>query len=314
MFRRAARLPALISVAIALLLTVGVQSAQAEGPVDLQARTGLDISWPQCGAPLPGGMSYAIVGVNGGTAASTNPCLAEQLSWAETSTTGVDPNRPRIQLYVNTANPGEVLEEYGVTTWPITNLDSRGLDSSQSADEAHRNPYGLCAQTLGNYRGFTNDLACSWQYGWNRAVEAVDQRFAPAARASGVSDRAADYTWWLDVETMNSWQLADADAYARNTASIEGMKQFYVAEGAADVGLYSTNFQWDQIVGNTLSFPNPDQPTTGGNLKGLKSWMAGAQSADGAAFRCLSLVGLTGGPVAMNQYIADDLDYNYSCT
>lgn len=271
------------------------------------------MSWPQCDRELPAGMSFAVIGVNGGTAASTNTCLAEQLSWAHTTTTGADPAQPPIQLYVNTANPGEVLEEYGVTTWPTDNIDGRGADSFDNSDQARRNPYGRCAPTPGNYRGFTNDLSCSWQYGWNRAVETVVERFAPAARAAGLSDDVIDYTWWLDVETMNSWQGFDDGSHARNTASLEGMMQFYVDEGVVNVGLYSTAYQWHRIVGNTLIVPDGTSPVTGGNLVGVMSWLAGSPDAAAASERCGGLDGLTGGPVVMNQYVVDDLDYNYSC-
>lgn len=259
-------------------------------------------------------MAYAIVGVNGGTAATTNGCLAAQLSWASTTTTGANPNQPKVQLYVNTANPGEVLEEYQVTTWPTNNVDSRGRNSFDHPDPALRSPYGACMTTPGNYREYTNDLSCSWQYGWNRAVEAVDQRFAPAARTAGLNERAAAYNWWLDVETTNSWQEAGTpEAYARNTASLEGMKQFYAAEGVTKVGLYSTSYQWRQIVGDTLSMPTTESPATGANLKGADSWLAGASSATDAKKRCTTHSGLTGGAVVLNQYISRNLDHNYSC-
>lgn len=310
---RISRVSVLTMLMTMVAVGAGMSPARAEAPDAADPRTGIDISWPQCGKALPSQMPYVIVGVNGGTAATTNDCLAEQLSWAFDATSDVNPHQRRIQLYVNTANPGEVLEEYYVTTWPTDNMDSRGEGSFVNADERRLNPYGRCTITPGNYRGYTNDLACSWQYGWNRAVEAVDQRFAPAARAAGMSDAAADYTWWLDVETMNSWQRGSDEAYARNTASLEGMKQFYTADGIATVGLYSTGYQWRQIVGDTLSVPTAETPATGGNLIGAESWLAGSLDATDARMRCLTTSGLTGGPVRLLQYIADDLDYNYSC-
>ena len=128
-----------------------------------------------------------------------------------------------------------------------------------------------------------------------------------------MSDVPADYVWWLDVETMNSWQRDGAEARARNTAALEGMAQFYAAIGVSDLGLYSTHYQWGQIVGTTLTTPTEASPAVGGNLLGAPSWLAGAADGEQAWFRCSTATGLTGGPVVLQQYIVDDLDHNASC-
>lgn len=299
----------LVTVLSAIALTALVVPAQAAVP---GARTGVDVSWPQCEVRPPTGFAFAVVGVNGGTASNTNPCLADQLAWASSSTTGTAPDQPRVQLYVNTANPGQVLEEYAVTTWPTDDVDPRGTRSGDATAVAQRNPYGACTATVGRGLG-SNDLACSWQYGWNRAVESVDDRLAPAAREAGLSDAASDYTWWLDVETMNSWQEDDPSALARNAATLEGMTQFYLSEGVQTVGLYSTRYQWRQIVGSTLDLEAGSTPVVGGVLLGLPSWLAGASDAEDANLRCAAAAGLTGGPVVMVQHIVEDLDHNESC-
>ena len=53
---------------------------------------GYDISWPQCGRPLPAGPpGFAVVGINNGHMYSRNPCLGEQAAWAGKS----------LSLYVN---------------------------------------------------------------------------------------------------------------------------------------------------------------------------------------------------------------------
>ena len=134
----------LTALVAAVALTAVPGSAQA-GPLDptpSSALTGVDVSFPQCDRDLPAGVPFAIVGVNGGTAASTNRCLDQQLAWAAQNATGADPRQPRLQLYVNTGNPGDVLEEYGVTTWPTDGVDPRGEDSATTGAEGHRNPYG----------------------------------------------------------------------------------------------------------------------------------------------------------------------------
>jgi hypothetical protein len=54
--------------------------------------TGYDVSWPQCTSrtsaqakPLPGGPTYAIVGVNNGTIGTLNTCFAAEAAWAGTN-------------------------------------------------------------------------------------------------------------------------------------------------------------------------------------------------------------------------------------
>ncbi len=298
---------------LSIALVSGISPAEASGR-NGYAPTGIDISWPQCGRELNERPNFAVVGVTGGTAASTNRCLVEQLAWASAATAGGTSRQPRLQLYVNTANPGEVLEQYEVASWPTSNVDARGADSFASTGSARRNPYGRCATSPHEYRSYSNDLPCSWQYGWNRAVEAVDQRFAPAARELGLSPDPADYTWWLDVETMNSWQRSGPDARARNTAAIEGMRQFLLAEGAR-VGLYSTHLQWNRIVGSTLTNRTTrNSPAVGAYLIGADTWLAGASDAADAERRCATATGLSGGQVTLVQFISRNLDVNVSCT
>jgi hypothetical protein len=245
---------------------------------------GYDVSYPQCGKKLPTDQVFGIVGVNGGTAATTNPCLSTQLAWANKST-GTS-RQAKVQLYVNTANPGEVIGD--ITTWPTNNTDKTGFTTT--------NPYGTCTGA--------NDQACSWQYGWNRAVEANIDRFAPAARSAGISQSASAYTWWLDVETMNTWQSGSSAALGRNTAALEGMTNYFNSKGAT-VGLYSTAVQWNQIVGSTVA--------TDSNLNGLANWRPSGASLDNAKANCLVDPLTTGGFISLTQYVQQNLDKNHSC-
>lgn len=288
-------------------------SAAKPGSGAASTPTGNDISWPQCGKPYPKGQAFGIVGVNGGKATTTNPCLTSQLNWAAGSS-GLAKNQPKVQVYVNTANPGEVLEHYAVDSWPTDNIDPRGKNTLIDYGELYKNPHGQCTTTAGNYNSYTNDLPCSWQYGWNRAVEAVDQRFAPAIAQSVIADKnPASYIWWLDVEQVNSWQAETNTidspernaAYARNVATLEGMTAFYEYIGAR-VGIYSTGYQWNKIVGTQVS--------AGSRLNGKPNWAAGAANLADAQKRCTTYPAFTAGSaVVLNQYIAKNLDYNYSC-
>jgi hypothetical protein len=238
---------------------------------------GYDVSYPQCGTSLPPDRAFAVVGINGGLSTRGNPCLAAQLTWAWGSS-GAVPTQPRAQLYLNTANPGEVRTQ--VTTWPKTGTT----------------PYGACDGG--------NSAACSWQYGWERAQNSISSFFTPAARTARVDGRPSSYTWWLDVETMNTWQSGSADALARNRATLEGMTSYLVA-GGGRVGLYSTGQQWAQIVGTVPA---------GSNLVGRDSWLAGAASPTDALTACLKPALVPGGRVALAQYVRGALDRNQSCS
>lgn len=190
-----------------LLMLVGVPAEAATPP-----ETGNDVSWPQCGKALPKGQTFGIVGVNNGTANTTNPCLATELSWAGSST-GVTA-QPKVALYVNTANPGSA-----GSWWPTSNTYGGTTVS---------NPYGQC--TSGSF-----GAACSYMYGYAKAYDDANIR--------GVSTPGS-YMWWLDVETGNSWSADKAS----NRADLEGMVAYFADIGAT-TGIYSTTSQWSQIVG-----------------------------------------------------------------
>jgi hypothetical protein len=173
---------------------------------------GNDVSWPQCNEALPEDPAFAIVGVNNGLANTTNPCLAQQLDWADDALGGT--GQPLVALYVNTANPG-----HAGSWWPSSNEYPAGI--------AVDNPHGTCSHG--------EDKACAYMYGW---AKAYDDAFIRGIKEPD------DYLWWLDVETGNSWS-GDKDA---NRAVLEGMTDFFHSI-EAEVGIYSAGFQWWQIVG-----------------------------------------------------------------
>ena len=238
---------------------------------------GNDISYPQCDKTLPKTQAFGIVGVNGGLATTTNPCLKDQLIWANKSLGGT--SQEKIQLYVNTANPGGLNTE----SWPKTgNTD---------------NPFGTCDGS--------DSLACAWQYGWNRATEAVNQRFIPAATQANIDSSPSKYIWWLDVETINTWKAPTSSFNTQsNTAVLEGMTSYYTSINAR-VGLYSTAYQWGQIVGSSVSSTS--------NLNGLPNWRPGGANLSTAKQACTATPLTTGGKVVLTQFISKNLDYDYSC-
>ena len=69
------------------------------------------------------------------------------------------------------------------------------------------------------------------------------------------------------------------------------------------VGLYSTASQWNAIAGTVSS---------SSSLYGQDSWLPGSSNLANAKNAC-TLPGLTGGKTTMTQYVAKQLDYDYSC-
>ncbi|MDQ0676137.1 hypothetical protein QFZ36_003698 [Pseudarthrobacter siccitolerans] len=264
------------------LLVTGMAPVAAAPPSGNTDLVGNDVSWPQCGKTLPSGQAFGIVGVTGGLANNSNPCLAGQLVWAAKSN-GLTA-QPKVALYVNTANPG-----HEGSWWPSSNVFPDGKGP---------NPYGECVSE-GGAAGPVN-LACSYMYGYTKAYDDATKR--------GVDDPGS-YFWWLDVETGNSWQTD----VALNRATLEGMVDYFKsitaehrnAEGKpAGVGVYSTSSQWGIIAGTVPS---------GSSLAGLPSWLAGAKTLRGAKSNC-SLPGLTpNSRVTVTQYVSAGLDYDYSC-
>jgi hypothetical protein len=77
-------------------------AAAVETPViapQLTNRYGNDISWPQCGDPVPApGYGFGIVGVTHGRPFTRNDCLAQQWQWATSGSSAGS-------VYVNLASP-----------------------------------------------------------------------------------------------------------------------------------------------------------------------------------------------------------------
>jgi len=267
----------LLSFASVLVITPSAMAAKPISGAPNTTPLGIDISYPQCGKQIPKTQAFGIVGVNGGLATTTNTCLKDQLIWASKSIGGT--SQESIQLYVNTANPGGL----NTTSWPTSS-------SSQ-------NLVGICDGS--------DSLACAWQYGWNRSSEDVTNRFTPAATQAGVSTAPSTYTWWLDVETINTWKAPSSSFNTQsNAAVLEGMTAHFQSVGGR-VGLYSTAYQWGQIVGSTVSATS--------NLNGLKNWRPGGANLSTAKQACTAAPLTTNGTVILTQFVSKNLDYDYSC-
>jgi len=224
---------------------------------------GLDVSWPQCNDELPASVAYAIVGVNRGRTYSENDCLAAQLEWA-----GEDAD-----VYLNTGNPGPHHSRF----WPSGT--SGPVTCSRRDDDSHE---------------------CAYLYGWNAAADGY-ARVLAAHVALGWADADADRvrtegTWWLDVETANSWR----GDRSLNVATLHGAVDFLESMDVEEVGFYSTPLLWWRVTHGTDDFT--DYP----------AWHAGGRTRSGAEDRCDDDA-FTGGELRMVQWVEDGLDRNLRC-
>lgn len=269
------RAPLAVIAAAALLVSVSVLAATPASAAD--PTQGNDVSYPQCGAALPPtSPSFAIVGVNGGLANTTNPCFADERAWASTSPGGG--GQPGLAYYVNTANPG-----LAGAWWPDANATQPSSGSVVRTPVAVANPYGVCAHGA--------DAACAYVYGYSMARDDATIR--------GVSD-AGSRTWWLDVETLNTWQ---PDLIA-NRASLEGMTAYFRGIGAR-VGVYSTPAHWAEIIG-VVPATSP--------LATAPSWLAlGPVTYQKARKQCGAVPFTPRGRLEMTQLVANGFDYDVAC-
>ncbi len=216
---------------------------------------GYDVSWPQCGGKVP----LPVDGDVGIVGVNGGKPYEENPCLATQYRWARGASSPPA-FYMNTANPGtasRVVDWYG-----------------------QRSPNPACSRN--------DEAACAFNYGYNAAAHA----FAYALRQTGA---AARHSWWLDVETTNSWS---ADT-ALNVADILGSIA-YLRSQNVPVGVYSTEYQWGRITGGTRL---PDVPV----------WLAGARNADQAARWCGPENSFTGGRVLLVQWVQDDLDHNHLC-
>lgn len=129
----------------------------------------------------------------------------------------------------------------------------------------------------------------AYNYGWNAGAY---------AKAYADSLGVTSATWWLDVETGNTW---NADT-AQNRESLQGEYDVLTQNGGATtVGVYSTTSMWDSITGTWKN--------------GWPSWGATTwTTAAGAASYCTGHE-FTGGPSLLMQYKAHKsrVDQDVAC-
>ena len=243
---------------------------------------GRDVSFPQCGSPLPLVADFGVIGVNDGTVFTRNPCLASELGWAKHL------DGPP-SFYANTGNPGPAYAPH----WPI----------------GQQWPFACRASN-------PNGVGCSFDYGWNAGIDAFNTAMDGAQALhhydrSTAHQRVANVDWWLDVEILNSWQTLEGvygltpASGLRDALALAGEMLALRWQGVDQVGIYSTTFQWTAITGG--------RHVIHGWFESVPVWFAGFESRDHAASGC-SLPSFTNGPVVMTQYLgSDQLDNDVRC-
>lgn len=249
---------------------------------------GHDISHPQCtaGTDLPAGGAFAIVGVTSGRAFDP----ANECLAEYYAWAKKLPHSPGV--YVNTGNPGPAGKN-----WP---------KSSATTPAKCVDPKSY------------SDVGCAYNYGWKSMQHAMD-----LAQKAGVSP---NHTWWLDVETMNSWdgKTAGGVVGATNTADVQGAYDYLRSNGVKEVGIYSTAYQWSDITGGyhastaatyRSAWAKAFKPKFA--MESAPLWQAGVEKQgdrtglEVARERCG--VSFTGAPVRLAQFIVDGLDHNLVC-
>ena len=323
---RVSRLTRWALAAGAMALAAVLPAASPAAASSPSPNTGNDVSYPQCPSNFPAGAAFGVVGVNDGIANTVNPCLGREIIWASgTSGTALssytNADQPKAQLYVNTADPGDVYNGQPIADWPSS--DAGG----------GTNPYGACTTTSvksGKHKTPAtvgqNSPACAWQYGWNAATKDV-AFFDNALAGTALDQNAADYPWWLDVETGNTWQSSTGGGLAMNDAVLEGMVASFstlrtAAGGAPPVGVYSTSYQWNQITGGEstidTNWSGVAHGTAPAPLDGLSDWVPGASNTSGADTTCsgngaFTRTAATNANVTLAQYLSGSVDGDVSC-
>jgi hypothetical protein len=129
----------------------------------------------------------------------------------------------------------------------------------------------------------------AWAMGCSEASRSIAY-----ATSQGITKPSS---WWLDVETENSWSSTDL---SMNQYTIQGIVDTLRRGSRAAVGIYSTGYQWHKITGGL--------PVSGVRA----NWVAtGSPSAGDAPTHCG--VGFSGAPVWFVQYLQGGFDTNYVC-
>lgn len=239
---------------------------------------GGDVSWPQCAPGL--GIEH-----KKGLGLPMPLPAAEFVIVGLTNGPGMYPN-PCLDEQVAWARDSQVaLGVYAVTSWPEKRHLVRDGDAGPfDADTRH----GRLANA-----------------GWAQA-----QFNVATMNAAGIEVRTGDGTQrgvplvWMDVEPVPVWEWPDDRV--ENAAVVKGAARGYVDAGL-DVGVYSTPYMWDAIVGDLSLQTYLDRP--------VPEWRPAATLGEAEALsRCEDEQwSIQGGRGLIGQWLAGSRDHNRLC-
>jgi len=133
----------------------------------------------------------------------------------------------------------------------------------------------------------TDSLCLAYNYGYAAAASAISYANSQLVSSS---------SWWLDVETDNSW----AANYALNRYDLQGaLAAIGQLTFLSSVGVYSSTYQWDSLTGSWINY--------------LPAWVASGSASKFTAVSYCDGHSFTGGQIWLSQYTTK-LDDNLICT
>jgi hypothetical protein len=284
---------ALLLAALLVVAAVpGACPADAAGSL-APSSIGYDVSFPQCESQPPPAPSFAIVGVTGGLANDSNPCLVQQLTWASQAAGLRRPVLPGVSLYLNAADPGN-----SVADWPSPAAGTAGAVT----------PYGACNGSWSR--------ACAFSYAMQRAAYSYGLAVSAASLAAATSPSltatlpslAATAPWWIDVEIGASWAArSSSHQWAQlNIGALLGyVAGLRVAGAHGPIGMYSNAYQWRAITGlgpraSRAYFPRAEH-----------DWVTGSTTLAQARRACARP--FSGSVATITQFIEGTFDRDYAC-
>jgi hypothetical protein len=178
-------------------------------------------------------------------AAVVAPILFTTVSFASslypTGSLGADVGYPNCTAKVSTVsfgivgiNNGLVYGHNSCAASEAKKFPTVGLYANTGLNASSSSSYYTAAQA-GCASG--DALCAAYNYGYNAGSDALNY-----ATSQGLTTN----NWWLDVESMNTWNKD----VAQNQKSLQGEYDALVASGATTVGVYSTTAQWQTITGS----------------------------------------------------------------